>query len=29
VFGVTLQLLGRVVELAHGHEELLGLEPAE
>jgi hypothetical protein len=26
---VTLQLLGRVVELAHGHEELLGLEPAE
>ncbi|MDQ6703647.1 MAG: methane monooxygenase/ammonia monooxygenase subunit C, partial [Pseudomonadota bacterium] len=27
VFGVTLQLLGRVVELAHGHEELLGLEP--
>jgi hypothetical protein len=29
VFGVTLQLLGRVVELAHGHEELLGLAPAE
>src|SRR6202035_5520945 len=29
VFGVVLQLLGRVVELAHGHEELLGLEPAE
>ncbi len=28
VFGVTLQLIGRVVELAHGHEELLGLEPA-
>jgi Ammonia monooxygenase/methane monooxygenase, subunit C len=27
VFGVTLQLLGRVVELAHGHEELVGLEP--
>jgi hypothetical protein len=26
---VTLQLLGRVVELAHGHEELLGLEAAE
>jgi hypothetical protein len=26
---VTLQLIGRVVELAHGHEELLGLEPAE
>jgi hypothetical protein len=28
-FGVTLQLLGRVVELAHGHEELLSLAPAE
>jgi hypothetical protein len=26
---VTLQLIGRVVELAHGHEELLGLEAAE
>ena len=29
VFGVVLQLIGRVVELAHGHEELLGLEAAE
>jgi len=28
VFGVTLQLLGRVVELAHGYEDLLGLESA-
>jgi methane/ammonia monooxygenase subunit C len=29
VFGVVLLAIGRVVELAHGHEELFGLEPAE
>jgi methane/ammonia monooxygenase subunit C len=29
VFGVVLLAIGRVVELAHGYEELLGLEPAE
>jgi methane/ammonia monooxygenase subunit C len=29
VFGVVLQIHGRVMELAAGHEDLVGLEPAE
>ncbi len=29
VFGVVLQLHGRMMELAAGHEDLVGLEPAE
>jgi methane/ammonia monooxygenase subunit C len=29
VFGVSLQLLGRVGELCKGHEDLVGLEAAE
>jgi methane/ammonia monooxygenase subunit C len=29
VFGVALQILGRVGELAKGYEDLVGLEPAE
>jgi methane/ammonia monooxygenase subunit C len=29
VYGVALQIIGRVQELAHGYEDLLGVEPAE
>jgi methane/ammonia monooxygenase subunit C len=29
VFGVTLQILGRVRELCAGYEDVLGLEQAE
>jgi methane/ammonia monooxygenase subunit C len=29
VFGVALQILGRVGELCKGYEDLLGVEPAE
>jgi methane/ammonia monooxygenase subunit C len=29
VFGVSLQILGRIKELLVGYEDLVGLEPAE
>jgi methane/ammonia monooxygenase subunit C len=29
IFGVSLQVLGRIGELIKGYEDLVGLEPAE